>query len=61
MSVKFGNFAATGAPGISGTAQVGEELTATTDGISDIDGNIKAEDGDTGRCWTMRMTRARRG
>ena len=32
------NSAATGAPTISGTAQVGETLTADTSGISDIDG-----------------------
>ena len=32
------NTAATGAPTISGTAQVGEELTASTSGISDADG-----------------------
>ena len=33
-----GNAAATGAPAISGTARVGETLTASTDGISDADG-----------------------
>ena len=32
------NTAATGAPAIGGTAQVGEELTASTSGISDADG-----------------------
>ena len=32
------NTAATGTPAISGTAQVGEELTASTSGISDADG-----------------------
>ena len=32
------NSRATGQPGISGTAQVGETLTADTSGISDIDG-----------------------
>ena len=33
-----GNAVATGAPGITGTAQAGETLTATTDGIADADG-----------------------
>ena len=33
-----GNAAATGAPAISGAAQAGETLTATTEGISDADG-----------------------
>ena len=32
------NSAATGAPGITGTAQVGETLTADTAGIADEDG-----------------------
>ena len=46
------NTAATGQPGISGTAQVGQTLTATTSGISDADGKTKAEDGDTGYAYT---------
>ena len=46
------NTAATGTPGISGTAQVGQTLTATTSGISDADGKTKAEDGDTGYAYT---------
>ena len=32
------NRAATGAPAISGTAQVGKKLTASTSGIADADG-----------------------
>ena len=36
------NSAATGAPTISGTAQVGQALTASTSGISDSDGLINA-------------------
>ena len=36
------NSAATGAPTISGTAQVGQTLTASTSGISDSDGLINA-------------------
>ena len=46
------NTAATGQPMISGTAQVGQMLTATTSGITDVDGNTKAEDGDTGYAYT---------
>ena len=36
------NSAATGAPTINGTAQVGEALTASTSGISDADGLVNA-------------------
>ena len=46
------NTAAMGQPGISGTAQVGQTLTATTSGISDPDGNTKAESGDAGYAYT---------
>ena len=46
------NTAATGKPGISGTAAVGQTLTATTLGISDADGKTKAEDGDTDYAYT---------
>ena len=46
------NTAATGKPGISGTAAVGQTLTATTSGISDADGKTKAEVGDTGYAYT---------
>ena len=41
---------ATGKPSITGTAQVGQTLTAGTSGISDPDGNMKAENGDAGLC-----------
>ena len=44
--------AATGQPAISGTAQVGQMLTATTSGITDPDGNTKAENGDAGYAYT---------
>ena len=37
-----GNNPATGAPGIAGTARVGETLTALTDGIRDVDGRSGA-------------------
>ena len=46
------NTPATGQPGISGTAQVGQTLTATTSSISDADGKTKAENGDTGYAYT---------
>ena len=51
------NTAATGQPGISGTAQVGQTLTATTSGISDADGKTKAENGDTGYAYTHQWIR----
>ena len=51
------NTAATGQPGISGTAQVGQTLTATTSGISDADGKMKAENGDTGYAYTHQWIR----
>ncbi len=38
VSVELANFAATGKPAISGTAQVGETLTATIGNIADTDG-----------------------
>ena len=38
VSVRLGNFAATGKPEISGTIEVGETLTATTARIADADG-----------------------
>ena len=46
------NTPAAGQPGISGTAQVGQTLTATTSSISDADGKTKAENGDTGYAYT---------
>ena len=57
VSVKVANFVPTGAPGISGTAVVGEELTATTAGISDGDGTTRAEDGDTGYAYAWQWIR----
>ena len=43
---------ATGAPAITGTRQVGQELTVSTDGIADADGKTKAESGDAGYAYT---------
>ena len=57
VSVGLGNFAATGAPGISGTAQVGQVLTATTSGISDTDGKTKAEADNTGYAYAYQWVR----
>ena len=46
------NTPATGKPGISGTAAVGQTLTATTSGITDADGKTKAENDDSGYAYT---------
>ena len=51
------NRVATGAPTITGTAAVGETLTAATAGISDADGTTKAEAGDTGYAYTYQWIR----
>ena len=52
VSVRLGNVAATGKPGITGTAQVGVELTATTSGIMDADGKTNADNGNAGYRYT---------
>ena len=51
------NRVATGAPAITGTAAVGETLTAATADISDADGTTKAEAGDTGYAYTYQWIR----
>ena len=51
------NRVATGAPTITGTAAVGETLTAATADISDLDGTTKAEAGDTGYAYTYQWIR----
>ena len=51
------NTAATGKPAISGTAQVGQELTASTSGITDADGKTKADNGDSGYAYTYQWVR----
>ena len=56
-AVKAANNPATGAPAISGVAQVGEVLTASTADISDADGKTKAENGDTGYAYTYQWVR----
>ena len=51
------NTPATGLPTITGTAQVGQTLTAATTGIADTDGKTKAENGDTGYADTYQWVR----
>ena len=51
------NSAATGAPVISGTAQVGMTLTAAKDTITDADGTTKADNGDTGYDYSYQWVR----
>ena len=48
---------ATGTPDISGTAEVGQTLTAGTSGISDGNGKSKAENGETGFAYTYQWMR----
>ncbi len=45
------NDPATGKPSISGTATVGETLTASTSGITDVDGKTQADAGDAGYAY----------
>ena len=48
---------ATGAPAISGSARVGQTLTADTDGILDADGKAMAESGDADFAYSYRWVR----
>ena len=48
---------ATGTPDISGTAEVGQTLTAGTSGISDGNGKSKAENGEPGFAYTYQWVR----
>ena len=48
---------AMGQPTLSGTAEAGQTLTASTSGISDPDGKTKAEAGDAGYAYTYRWYR----
>ena len=48
---------ATGKPKITGTAEVGRTLTVDTSGISDPDGNMKAENGDADFAYTYQWYR----
>ena len=51
------NTAATGAPAITGTAQVGQIFSVETSGIEDADGNTGAENGDTGFAYSYKWFR----
>ncbi|MYG25973.1 MAG: hypothetical protein F4213_08100, partial [Boseongicola sp. SB0677_bin_26] len=51
------NSAATGKPTITGTATVGQTLTAAKGAIADTDGVTKATAGDTGFAWTYQWIR----
>ena len=53
--------AARGEPKITGTAEVGRTLTANTSGISDQNGNTKAENGDAGFAYTYQWYRVDAG
>ena len=57
VSVKLGNYKATGKPTIAGVAMVDETLTVSTTGISDADGNTKAEDNETGHAYAYQWIR----
>ena len=57
ISLVLGNFPAEGAVTISGTEQVGKELTATLSGITDVDGLMKAENGDAGYAYSYQWYR----
>ena len=48
---------ATGKPGITGTAQVGQELTATEGTIADADGTMKADNDEAGYAYTYQWVR----
>ena len=51
------NRAATGKPAITGTATVGETLTAAKGTIADANGLTRAEAGDAGYAWTYQWVR----
>ena len=57
IDVTAANDPATGAPEIEGTVQVGETLTVSTAGIADVDGTMKAGNGDAGHAYTYRWVR----
>ena len=61
VNVTAVNDAATGAPSISGTARVGETLTAAKGTIADDDGVTKADDGESGFAYTYQWVRVDSG
>ena len=52
IALADGNHPATGVPAITGTARVGQELTADLSGIADENGLTKAANGDIGFAYT---------
>ncbi len=56
-TVRVANNAATGLPTISGTASVGETLTASKGTIADVDGLSKADHGDAGYAYRYQWVR----
>ena len=56
VSVTFPEHA-TGQPTISGTANVGQTLSVSTEDVADVHGNTKAEDGETGYAYAYQWIR----
>ena len=57
LVTNLSNTPATGRPQISGTAQVGQTLTASTGDIADTDGRTKADGGEPGHAYTYQWIR----
>ena len=57
VAVEFGDFPSRGRPAISGTAAVGEELTATVSGITDPNGLTRAKAGERGHAFEYQWVR----
>ena len=57
IALADGNHPATGAPTITGTAQVGQTLTADLSGLADEDGTTKADNDDIGFAYTYQWVR----
>ena len=57
IALADGNHPATGVPTITGTARVGQTLTADLTGIADEDGTTQADNSDTGYAYTYQWIR----
>ena len=55
------NIDATGKPAITGTAEVGQTLTASKGTIVDTNGTTKADNGDSGYAYTYQWVRVSSG
>ena len=55
------NIDATGKPAITGTAEVGQTLTASKGTIVDTNGTTKADNGDSGYAYTYQWVRVSGG